>query len=61
MVFWVMDLNPDEVIAAGWLKADSMTAKNYLTAVFQPAVAKAAERIFADARTSATRHLIASA
>jgi UDP-GlcNAc:undecaprenyl-phosphate/decaprenyl-phosphate GlcNAc-1-phosphate transferase len=34
---------------------------NYLTTVFQPAVAKAAERIFADARTSATRHLIASA
>ncbi len=27
MVFWVMDLNPDEAIAAGWLKPDSMTAK----------------------------------
>ena len=27
MVFWVMDLNPDEAIAAGWLKADSMTTK----------------------------------
>jgi colanic acid biosynthesis glycosyl transferase WcaI len=27
MVFWVMDLNPDEAIAAGWLKPNSMTAK----------------------------------
>jgi colanic acid biosynthesis glycosyl transferase WcaI len=27
MVFWVMDLNPDEAIAAGWLKPDSMTTK----------------------------------
>jgi glycosyltransferase involved in cell wall biosynthesis len=25
--FWVMDLNPDEAIAAGWLKADSLPAK----------------------------------
>jgi glycosyltransferase involved in cell wall biosynthesis len=24
--FWVMDLNPDEAIAAGWLKPDSLTA-----------------------------------
>src|SRR5258708_25705684 len=27
MIFWVMDLNPDEAIAAGWLKPDSMPAK----------------------------------
>jgi colanic acid biosynthesis glycosyl transferase WcaI len=27
MIFWVMDLNPDEAIAAGWLKPDSLTAK----------------------------------
>jgi glycosyltransferase involved in cell wall biosynthesis len=27
MIFWVMDLNPDEAIAAGWLKPDSFTAK----------------------------------
>lgn len=27
MVFWVMDLNPDEAIAAGWLKPDSLIAK----------------------------------
>ncbi|HYA18603.1 MAG TPA: glycosyltransferase family 4 protein, partial [Bryobacteraceae bacterium] len=26
-IFWVMDLNPDEAIAAGWLRADSTTAK----------------------------------
>ncbi|MGH9928944.1 MAG: glycosyltransferase family 4 protein [Pyrinomonadaceae bacterium] len=25
--FWVMDLNPDEAIAAGWLKGDSLAAK----------------------------------
>jgi putative colanic acid biosynthesis glycosyltransferase WcaI len=25
--FWVMDLNPDEAIAAGWLKADSVPAR----------------------------------
>lgn len=25
--FWVMDLNPDEAIAAGWLQEDSLTAK----------------------------------
>jgi len=25
--FWVMDLNPDEAIAAGWLKADSATTR----------------------------------
>ena len=25
--FWVMDLNPDEAIAAGWLRADSFTSR----------------------------------
>ena len=25
--YWVMDFNPDEAIAAGWLRADSFTAK----------------------------------
>jgi len=25
--YWVMDLNPDEAIAAGWLRADSLPAK----------------------------------
>jgi len=27
LIFWVMDLNPDEAIAAGWLKPDSITAR----------------------------------
>lgn len=27
LVFWVMDLNPDEAIAAGWLDPDSITAR----------------------------------
>ena len=27
MIFWAMDLNPDEAIAAGWLKPDSIAAK----------------------------------
>lgn len=27
LVFWTMDLNPDEAVAAGWLKADTFTAK----------------------------------
>lgn len=27
LVFWVMDLNPDEAIAAGWLRAESATAR----------------------------------
>ena len=26
-VYWVMDFNPDEAIAAGWLRKDSLTAK----------------------------------
>ena len=26
LIFWVMDLNPDEAIAAGWLKEDSFAA-----------------------------------
>lgn len=26
-IFWVMDLNPDEAIAAGWLNQDSATAR----------------------------------
>ena len=30
--FWVMDLNPDEALAAGWLRADSWTTKR-LTAM----------------------------
>ena len=29
LVFWVMDLNPDEAIAAGWLKQDSFAARAF--------------------------------
>ena len=27
-IYWVMDFNPDEAIAAGWLRADSLAAKS---------------------------------
>lgn len=27
MIFWVMDLNPDEAVTAGWLKQDALPAK----------------------------------
>ena len=27
LITWIMDLNPDEAIAAGWLKSDSITAR----------------------------------
>ncbi len=27
LIFWAMDLNPDEAIAAGWLRPDSLTAR----------------------------------
>src|SRR5262249_31383847 len=27
LIFWTMDLNPDEAIAAGWLRRDSLTAR----------------------------------
>jgi glycosyltransferase involved in cell wall biosynthesis len=27
LLYWSMDLNPDEAIAAGWMKADSLSAK----------------------------------
>lgn len=27
LIYWVMDLNPDEATAAGWLRKDSLTAK----------------------------------
>ncbi|HYY69261.1 MAG TPA: glycosyltransferase family 4 protein [Terriglobales bacterium] len=27
LLFWCMDLNPDEAIAAGWLRPDSLTAR----------------------------------
>jgi glycosyltransferase involved in cell wall biosynthesis len=30
MVFWVMDLNPDEAIAAGWLRPNSFAARVFV-------------------------------
>jgi glycosyltransferase involved in cell wall biosynthesis len=45
MIFWVMDLNPDEAIAAGWLKPDSVTAK-ILSALLKSSM-RHAERIIA--------------
>jgi len=27
LIFWVMDLNPDEAFAAGWLKDSSLVAR----------------------------------
>lgn len=32
LCYWVMDFNPDEAIAAGWLRSNSMTAKLLLRA-----------------------------
>jgi len=42
-IFWIMDLNPDEAIAAGWLRAGSRTAK-LLEAVLRYS-AHAADRV----------------
>jgi colanic acid biosynthesis glycosyl transferase WcaI len=32
LVYWTMDINPDEAIAAGWLRADSLVAKGLVAA-----------------------------
>jgi colanic acid biosynthesis glycosyl transferase WcaI len=32
LVYWTMDLNPDEAIAAGWLRENSITAKGLIAA-----------------------------
>jgi len=39
-VFWAMDLNPDEAIAAGWLKQNSFTAK-FLSRLLKSGMARA--------------------
>ncbi len=39
-VFWVMDLNPDEAIAAGWLRADSWIGRR-LSGLLQYSLEKA--------------------
>src|SRR6266576_2562434 len=45
--FWVMDLNPDEVIAAGWLREDSF-ASRWLQRVLNYSLRHAAETIVLD-------------
>ena len=44
-VFWSMDLNPDEAIAAGWLRADSAVSR-FLSALLSHSLKKA-DRIIA--------------
>lgn len=43
LIFWVMDLNPDEAIAAGWLRSRSITAR-LLAAMLKTSMSRA-ERI----------------
>jgi putative colanic acid biosynthesis glycosyltransferase WcaI len=40
LVFWPMDLNPDEAIAAGWLKENSLTAR-FLTRLLKSSMVRA--------------------
>jgi colanic acid biosynthesis glycosyl transferase WcaI len=47
MIFWVMDLNPDEAIAAGWLKPESLTAK-LLGALLQSSLRRADKIVVLD-------------
>ncbi len=47
MLFWVMDLNPDEAISAGWLKPQSLTAK-LLGALLQSSMRRAEKIVVLD-------------
>lgn len=47
LIFWVMDLNPDEAIAAGWLKPDSIPAK-ILTALLKSSMRHAQKIVALD-------------
>lgn len=47
LVFWPMDLNPDEAIAAGWLKENSLTAR-YLSRLLKSSMDRAAAIIALD-------------
>src|SRR5207253_1988210 len=40
LIFWPLDLNPDEAIAAGWLKPNSLTAK-FLTRLLTSSMRRA--------------------
>jgi colanic acid biosynthesis glycosyl transferase WcaI len=46
-VFWVMDLNPDEALAAGWLQAGSRTTRQ-LTAMLNFSLQRAASVVALD-------------
>jgi glycosyltransferase involved in cell wall biosynthesis len=46
-VFWVMDLNPDEAVAAGWLREGSWTSR-WLQAMLRYSLRKAATVIVLD-------------
>lgn len=47
LIFWTMDLNPDEAIAAGWLKENSLTAR-FLTRLLKSSMDRAAAIIALD-------------
>ncbi len=47
MIFWAMDLNPDEAIAAGWLKRDSIAAR-LLARMLQTSMQRAARIVALD-------------
>ena len=47
MIFWVMDLNPDEAIAAGWLKPNSVTAR-LLSALLKSSMLQAEKIVVLD-------------
>jgi hypothetical protein len=46
-IFWVMDLNPDEAIAAGWLKPKSLMSK-FLSALLRYSLRRADRTIVLD-------------
>jgi hypothetical protein len=47
LVLWVMDLNPDEAIAAGWLRPDSVAARG-LAALLASSLATASQIVAMD-------------
>ncbi len=47
LIFWAMDLNPDEAIAAGWLKENSLTAR-FLASLLKTSMDRAAAIIALD-------------
>jgi colanic acid biosynthesis glycosyl transferase WcaI len=47
LLFWIMDLNPDEAIAAGWLRETSMAARG-LSAMLNRSLHKSAKIIVLD-------------